>query len=244
MPKHYKPIVGHKPAVSVAELDAIEDHLENIRGELKDLFERWKLKKMDFDDWGPFISQIKRRLIEFVLHCDALPLRTPRQLIPTVRVIANDPCAFLENVGRYDPEAAAGVYGAFANRSAQHYSQLEKFEWGSGPAPAAEEIANAAHFFLAQLQEEARLFSRRGGQRLLLQQELARDLRRIFVQAGGRVTRVVRFNLDRTSEENEDGPFHAFLRLVLPPVRPFATRAGFRMTSIRILVINSEGDVD
>ena len=135
---------------------------------------------------------------------------TPRQLIPTVRAIAKDPGAFLVNLGKYDPEAVARVYRAFASRSAEHHSQLEKFEWGTGSAPPAEEIGKAAFFVLDQLREEARVISRRGGQRLALQQELARDLRRIFVHAGGRVTRVVRFNLDGTSEENEMVHFMRF----------------------------------
>ena len=66
---------------------------------------------------GALIEQVTRRLIDFALVCDAIPMRTPLKLMATVKEIAKRPAKFLSDVGSYDPEAVALVYDAFTRGS-------------------------------------------------------------------------------------------------------------------------------
>jgi hypothetical protein len=154
----------------------------------------------------------------------------------TVRAIARKPIAFLGNLGTYDPEAAAKVYGAYGSVSLENRLRLSQFEAGLGPAPPAEEIAAAAARVLCYLEAETQKDSHVGGQTLELRNELVLDLATIFKNFGGRTTRVTRFDPDRVPAHFEDGPFHGFLEIVIPAARPFAKRAGFRMQSLPSLV--------
>lgn len=236
MPRHYNAITDHVPIEYDSDLDEITAYFRAHAEDLRGLFERWALRPLESDDGDALIEQLNRRVTGFALDCNALPLRTPRQLMATVKAIRIDPEAFLRDVGRYDPEAVARVYGAYASVSVVNRTQLAGFEAGLGPAPRPDEIAAAAANILGDLEAEARAVSRVGGQPLTLQQNLAHDLARIFKNFGGRVTRVTRFYPDARPQYIETGPFHDFLELVLPPARPFAERAGFRLKSIRSLV--------
>jgi hypothetical protein len=236
MSRHYKAITNHVSLDYGAALDEIEVYLDGKGEELKALFLRWKLRVFEFDDREALIAQLKRRLTGFALDCDALPMRTPHQLRATVKVIARRPQAFLNDVGRYDPEAAARVYGAYAAVSDENHARLEKFEWGTGPAPPAGAIADAAHKVLSDLEVEMQRIACIGGQPLVLQHGLAHDLARIFRNFGGRTSRVIRYYGQRSPTHVEDGPFFGFLEIVVPPVRPFAERAGFRLKSTRSMV--------
>jgi hypothetical protein len=225
-----------------ADLERIEEICNGLGKSFLALFERWKLRTLEFDDQAALIEQVKRRLIRFALDCNALPVRSPRQIIATVRSIAEDPAAFVKEVGGYDPEASARVYGKIASRSAEHAANLERFEWGTGPAPPLDDIVRAASAVLNELEIDAQAFAKGGRQKLVLQHELTRDLAKIFEGFGGRVTRSTRFDLDRPASEREVGPFHDFLKIVLPVVQPFAMKAGLKMTSIRSLVSGLKAD--
>lgn len=238
MGRHYGAILSHVPLDYGDTLEEIGQHLVQKRQEFVDLFQRWRLGPLEFDDSSALIDQLERRLVGFVHDCCALPNRTPNQLMPTVKLIARNPSDFLRNMNRYDPEATALVYSAFGDVSEENRKELEEFEWGRGPAPQLEEIAKAASEVLAYLRGLTRQRSRRGGQHLVLQGSLVWDLARIFIGYGGRVTQINRWVDTRSPEYfSEDAPFPAFLELVLPPVRPLAAKAGFRMQSTRSMTI-------
>ncbi|WP_421693936.1 hypothetical protein [Aestuariivirga sp.] len=217
------------------DLDEIDLYFTGRDKEFVSLFERWKLRLLEFDDCAALIAQLRRRLTDFALNCNAMPLRTPRQLMPTVRAIAESPLVFLEHVGNYDPEAVARVYGAFIGDSVERSKVLEDFEWGKGPPPDLEAIAEAVVKVVNELALEISDASHRGGQRLVLQNELILDLAGIFESFGGKIVRITRFDPQRQPSYVEDGPFHQFLKIVVPPARASARRAGFRMQSIRSL---------
>lgn len=235
MPRHWKAITNHVPMDFGHDLDEIVAYFADRDREFVSVFERWKLRPLQFDEVGPLIAQLRRRLIGFALDCNALPLRTPQQLMATVKAIAKDPRTFLERVGQYDPEAVARVYGAYAGKSDERRKTLEDFEWGKGPPPPVEDIVVAANAVRARLEAELRKTSHRGGQELVLQIELILDLARIFENHGGRIKRITRLDPERRPEYVEYGPFHDFLGIVVPPARASARRAGFRMQSIRSL---------
>ena len=228
-------ITNHAPMDFGHDLDEIQAYLTERADDLVAIFQRRKLRPLEFDEVGPLIAQLQRRLIGFAFDCNALPLRTPRQLIPTVKAIAKDPATFLARVGEYDPEAVARIYGAYAGDSEERRKILEDFEWGKGDPPPVEAIVLAAKKVLADLEAEKRKTSHQGGQTLVLQNALILDLARIFENHGGRLSRNTRFVAQKLPESVEDGPFHDFLGIVVPPVRASAERAGFRMRSIRSL---------
>ena len=236
MPTHHKPIKNHAPMDYAEDLKDISDACDDFSKDFLALFERRNLRPLEFDDLAALIEQVKRRLIRFALDCNALPRRTPRQLIATVKAIAQNPYAYREEVGSYDPEASARVYGKIASRSAEYAARLEQFEWGTGPAPPLQDISEAASAVLLDLEHDARAYEKGGGQKLVLQHELTRDLAKIFEGFGGWVARNTRFDPDLRGNYDEVGPFHDFLKIVLPVARVFARRSGFEMDSIRYLV--------
>lgn len=219
-----------------SELNCIDGFCDGMSEAIHGVFARWKLRPLAFDDMAALIEQVKRHLIRFALDCNALPVRSPCQLMATVKSIAKKPFAFIEDVGKYDPEAVSRVYGKLSSRSAEKAAMLERFEWGKGPAPTVDDIVQSASQVLVDLEAEAHRFANGGRQKLVLQHKLVQDLARLFEKFGGRLTRITRFNLGMSSSEREDGPFHDFLKIVLPAVRPIARKAGFQMDSIRSLV--------
>jgi hypothetical protein len=243
MTRHYKAITDHVPIDYHAHLNRIDVYFNWKHRELVELFERRKLRELEGDDCQSLICQLKRRLTSFALDCNALPLRTPRQLMATARAIARNPLAFLKDPGKYDPEVVARIYDASAIASRENQLLLADFECRRGPPPPVEDLVTGAQKVLNDLEATAEGKSHRGGQTLALQRELAVDLARIFKAFGGRVTRITRFDQHAEAQPlyREVGPFHDFLKLVLPPAFLFAKRAGFKMKSIRSIVGMSKG---
>lgn len=237
MPRHYKAITDHASVDYHVHLNRIDVYFNWKHDELVALFKRWGFPPLEADDSEALIAALKRRASGFALECNAVPLRTPLQLMPTVRAIARRPRAFLDRVGDYDPRASAMVYGAFVGLSSDNRMLLARYEAGTGPEPPAEGIAEAANKVLCHLETKIQRNSRVGGQTLVLQRKLVRDLARIFLNFGGFISRVTRFDPESRPQYVETGPFHDFLEIVLPPAQPFAKRAGFQMKSIRSMVL-------
>lgn len=243
MPRHYKAITNHVPIDYHAHLNRIDVYYNWNRTELIKVFERWKLRELESDDCQALIDELKRRLTSFALDCIALPVRTPRQLMATAKSIARKPEAFLEDADKFDPEVVARVFDKIAGFSNEKQLLLAHFECRLGPPPPLNDVVSAARIVISNLQAVAAEKSHRGGQELQLQRELAVDLATIFQRFGGRTTRITRF--DPSAELSvlyrEDGPFHNFLEIILPPARLFAKRAGLKMKSIRSIVKMSKG---
>jgi hypothetical protein len=236
MPRHYKAVTDHGPIDYHKDLRAIARYFREKGAQFLAIYDRWKLPAPAHDDLRSLIEQVTRRLIDFALACDAIPKRTPRKLRATVREIARRPAKFLADVGSYDPEAVALVYGAFIRGSRENRLILSQFEAGDDTRPPEEDIAQAAFKVLDDLTKNIEDDPRVGGQTLILQRELIQDLAVIFVRFGGSGKRATQFMKDLPAQYIYHGPFHHFLALVLVPVRPFAGKAGFKMESIRSLV--------
>ena len=156
----------------------------------------------------------------------------------TAKAIARNPQAFLKDPGKYDPEVVAQIYDASAIASRENQLLLAEFECRRGPPPPVEDVVTGAQMVVNDLQATAQGKLHRGGQTLALQRELAVNLAKIFKNFGGRVSRITRFDQHAETQPvyREVGPFHEFLKLVLPPALLFAKRAGFKMKSIRSIV--------
>jgi hypothetical protein len=236
MPQHYKAVTDHSPIDYRKDLNSIPRHFRGKGEHFLAIYDRWKMPAPEHDDLRALIEQVTRRLIDFALTCDAIPMRTPHKLKATVKEVAKRPSEFLSDVGRYDPEAVALVYDAFTRGSPENRLIFLQFEAGLGPPPPAEAIAEAASKVLGDLAEQAKNNPGVGGQTLVLQRELIQDLAAIFLRFGGSLKRSTQFDNSVLGERVYKGPFHDFLKLVLPPVRQFARKAGFKMESIRSLV--------
>jgi hypothetical protein len=94
MTRHYKAITDHVPIDYLAHLNRIDVYFNWKARELVELFERRKLRELEGDGCQSLICQLKRRLTSFALECNALPLRTPQQLMATAQAIARNPQAF------------------------------------------------------------------------------------------------------------------------------------------------------
>lgn len=235
MPRHYKAVTDHRPIDYQKDLDAISRYSRGRGDDLRAIFLRWKLRPLEEDEIGALISRVTRRLVDFALVCDAVPMRTPQKLMATVSRIAKRPDAFLASSHTYDPEAVALLYDAFARGSPDNRLLLSLFEVGEGPPPSAKAIALAASQVQVELQTQSDNTPHVGGQTLVLQRELIQDLAVIFLKFGGSLKPSTRFNIKLPASYSYHGPLHDFLTLVLPPVRKFASRAGFKMESIRSL---------
>lgn len=244
MSRHYKAITDHRSIDYGEDLNSIERYFRGKGDSFRAISTRWKLPPPETDDVGALVEQVRRRLIEFALVCDAVPMRTPRKLMATVKEIAKRPAEFLAKVGEYDPEAVARVYSAFTRGSPENRVVLSQFEAGNGPPPSTEAIARAALQALEELQTMQAETSHVGGQKLVLQRELIQDLAAIFVRFGGSLKRSTQFDIELPAQYSYNGPFHDFLKLVLVPVRPFARKAGFKMESIRSRVAIVSKDVE
>lgn len=144
MVRHYKAVTDHTPIDFEDGLEAIESYFEGRSEEIRSIFGHWKHRPPEPDDVEALIDLTTRRLIEFALVCDAIPMRTPLKLEATVKAMAKRPAEFLANVRYYHPEAVALVYDAFTRESKENRVLLSHFEAGSGPPPPAEAIAQAA----------------------------------------------------------------------------------------------------
>ena len=180
---------------------------------------------IDHDDSDRFFDDLKEILTKFALAANAMPLRTPNMLMATVKVIGNNPRDFLQDSEKFDPEAAALVIGACGGRSSINKRLLLEYESGIGSGPPPEEIANAAEQVLVELSQKSTLQPERGRPIQVAQGELANSLAKVYLTRGGIITR----NVGRDGDQ-ETGPFHKFLELLLPAVHEIARRAGITLT--------------
>lgn len=200
----------------------IIDFTRKLRARREDIFSSLAQCGVDLcpRDRVDFMVQVRTALIEFVAACRARPLRTPRKLMPTVKLIRDDPESFLENVASYAPAAADLVYAAYRKLFSER-QDLEAFEAGLGPPPPAADIgraADAAIVFLEQVAEARR----KGRPRMELVEDLAVTLGKLFLGFDG--------HLRRTVHDKESGPFYAFLTAVAETVRPLLRNTGYTLT--------------
>lgn len=130
MPRYYKAQIEHTPLDFEREFHSISRYFRGKARDFVRIFDRWNLPHLMADDRGTLIHEVRLRLCRFVLDCDALPMRTPRKLMATVRAIARDPSAFVERHDAYDPQASASVFIRFASTSSENRMRFLLFEAG------------------------------------------------------------------------------------------------------------------
>jgi hypothetical protein len=217
------------------DIRQIEIHIKARRSEIAELLQVCSGTKLDREEEKLLLDDLRECLVRFIADCAALPLRSPNQLIATMRKIGSDPNAFNLNSDDYDPEANYRVLSAYSQISEANRKELIAFELDEGTLDPTE------LYYAAQL--AIRLFGfevanrQRGIGRPVddLQNDLARNLALIFVARGG--------SLGRTVHDIETGPFHRFLELVLEPVRQHAHRAKSSLT-INSMVRHAQRDLD
>lgn len=234
MPTVHKPVTEYQSMDYGGELTRLEGEAEQLKPALGKCFKRWFDRELEEDDYEPIIVQLKRWLTFFALKCNALPHRTPRKLVATVKHIGKNPTDFLSDMDKYDPEATARVIAACAAMSPDNRKALLAFENGEGSGPSPEDVAKAALVVLEDLEALAKSRRRGGRPELELQSQLAVALGYLFVNAGGKISRIV--------FDQESGPFHEFLELVLPLVRAHARRAGFAL-NVNTMVAKARGAI-
>ena len=242
MSRYHKAVTDFVPIDYELHLGRIDVYFDWQHKALVKLFDDWGLRPLLSDDCEALVDQLKRRLVSFALDCNSLPMRTPNQLVSTVRAILRNPSDFVEKSERYDPEVVALMLGALGGVSHEASVRVHEYELGTGSRPGREDVLEAARSVLRKLQSESSAMSNVGGQNLVLQRQLIKDLAQIFKNYGGRVTRITRFvDEDPRPRYVEGGPFHDFLAIVLPPALLFARRAGLKMKSHRSLVASILG---
>jgi len=227
MPTKYKPILNHVGLDYEVELDAIAVRVEVCWQAIREAFIKCG-KHLESDDKERIVTDIVTILTRFVLNCDALPVRTSNMMIATASEIAKNPQKFLDLSERFDPEVNAMILDAAARFSAATNASVQKFELGEGNGPPSEDIAKAASNVIQFLQRRTGTKAKVGRPYLGLQTDLAVALGRVFRNHGGKIT--------RTTHDGESGPFHEFLEVLLPAVRPFAQKAGFDLNVMTMVV--------
>lgn len=220
MPTKYKAILDHVPLDCETDLNAIAAHVERCCEAVQNLLVRCGADPQDVD-LERILTDAITILTRFALDCNALPQRTPKMLMATASKIAQNPQEFLDTSEGFDPEVNAMVWDEVVRQTSTSWVTAAKFELGIGSGPPPTEIAQAANNVRIRLKAKAGQQGR-GRPHLELQTDLALDLGRIFRAQGGRITRI--------TFDGESGPFHEFLELLLPAVRPFAKDAGFDLT--------------
>jgi hypothetical protein len=223
MPTKHPPILNHHPISSDA-LSAIDQYVGSKTPVIAEHFQKHYDIALEESDVESLTNAINEALVRFSLTSTAVPLRSPNQLVATVKKIAEEPARFLAELDRYDPEAAARVVSVYA-RNPEARDQFLRFEAGLGPPPPAEDIASAAKQFLREVEEHKGASGTRKGGRPIddLQTELAIELGRLYVGFGG--------SLGRSVHDGEYGPFHEFLEIVLPAVRQHGRLAKSSLTT-------------
>lgn len=200
----------------------IIDFARQLRGRRNEIFS--SLAKCGLDlcprDRVDFMVQLKTILISFVAACCAHPLRTPKQLLPTVILIRDNPLSFLEDIGKYSPASTDLVYAGYRKLFPLR-NDLEAFEAALGPPPAAADIARAADVVIAAVEQDAEARGR-GRPGMALVETLAVELGKLFIWFDGHLKRIVHVE--------ESGPFHTFLKVIAEPVRPLLKDTGYTLT--------------
>ena len=233
MPKRYEPELDHKPVgwgtERCGDKDVeIERLVAALRSRSKALTEPFKQCGVDLeaDDLDAFLDRLQFIIVKFVACCRAHPLRTPRKLLPTVKLIKEDPGSFLARSEDYSPEAAGLVFAEY-RRLFPGRPDLAEFEaWlvseaGSVPTLDPSDIARAADAAIAVLEQQAENWPR-GRSAMELVERFSVDLGKLFLGFGG--------HLRRTVHDGESGPFHAFLTLIAELVRDPLRDTGYTLT--------------
>lgn len=227
MPTRYKAEADHKPIRYKKDILKLRAEFNRRRRDLCEILKK-ECPAIDQSMVKDVLAWIYRDLLVFVLKCAAMPLRTPRMLMATVAIAANDPVWFLKKMDKLDPEAVARVVGTCGARSKANELALLNREIGIGTGPPPEEIRAAAVEVLARLRQDIANGGTKRRPKVELQYDLAISLGRRFVAMGGRLTRV--------TFDGETGPFHRLLEIVLvPTAKRLAKEAGFALT-IRSMV--------
>ena len=247
MPRRYKPELDHRPlrwgkvrhdshgkdqyrgrsheddgkqvADQAADVETLVGGLMQSAGKIRSAFGACGVELQD-DDLEPLIDRLQVIMVRFVAECRAHPLRTPAQLLPTVKAVQQDPGAFLERMEAYSPEGVAIVYQQY-RKLFPGKGDLAAFEAGAGPAPDKDDIKRAAEAAVLMLEQEAELQGRGRPKRERVER-LARTLGRQFTGLGG--------HLRRTVHDGESGPFLAFLEAVVGPARALVSVTGYSLT--------------
>lgn len=230
MPKAYEPELDHKPLGWGSETRGEEDTeverlvaaLRSNEGAIKDAFLKSGID-LESDDLPELLVRLQLLLIQFVAECRAHPVRTARQILPTVVETKHDPPAFLSTMETYSPEAVALVYEMY-QLIFPGKCDLEAFEWGRGPAPEAADIAIAADAAIALLEQEAKAQGR-GRPKMGLVEGLAVALSKQFRGLGG--------SLGRTYHRGglEQGAFLDFVEAIIGPARTLVALSGYSLTA-------------
>ena len=221
MPTKYKPILNHIALEYGAELDAIENHVYSCCIAIRDILVARGVPAETIE-LEVLVEQLIQILCQFAMNCDALPPKTPRKLLATIERIGKNPSEFLVKSDGYDPEAKERVLGAYAGMSPSNRQSVYKFELGNTDGMSENQLVEASRLAAEVLQKDALERKKGGPLKLDGQTSLAVDLASFFLSKGGSIARTV--------ADGETGPFHQFLELVLPAVRPFARRANFALT--------------
>lgn len=229
MPKRREPELDHKPLgwgsrprnKGDKEVALLVQALKSNRPAIRKAFKACGVA-LKADDAAALFERLQVILIKFVASCRAHPLRTARQLLPTVEAISTDPEAFLATMDTYSPEAVALVYDMYL-RLFPDRRDLQAFETGNGPAPESGDIACAADAAIAILEEEAKAQGR-GRPKMELVEDLAVALGKQFIGLGG--------NLGRTYHRSghERGAFLDFIEAVVGPARGLVRLSGYSLT--------------
>jgi hypothetical protein len=95
MPTYYKAIVDHQPVKFGGELERIEMELADLRCPMRTLFDRWCGIELNDEKLRALLESVRYSLVRFALDCNAIPLRTSRKLMATVKRISKHPADFL-----------------------------------------------------------------------------------------------------------------------------------------------------
>lgn len=232
MPTRYKPERDHRPlGWGSAERGEADPEVERLVAGLRSNTERIGGafrqcgRELAYDDLDPLLDRLQVIIIRFVAECRAHPMRTARQLLPTVKEIRQDPERFLIDVGKYSPEAVAIVYEMFLLLFPGKLD-LAAFEAGEGSVPSAHDIWAAADVAVGLLEQEAER-QNPGRPKMVLVDELAASLAGQFRGLGG--------HLRRTVSETESGPFLSFVEAVVEPARTLVGVSGYSLNPVTMV---------
>lgn len=228
MPTRYEPELDHKPlgwgsealGDKDTEVERLVSNLRANKARIVDAFQQCGVE-LQYDELPPLLLNLQLLLIKFVAKCRAHPLRTPRQLLPTVKEIRHDPQAFLDKMEDYSPEVVALVLEICLRLFPGKYD-LETFELGRGTAPDIADIAHAADVAVSVLEEDAKC-QKKGRPNMHLVDKLSVKLGKQFRGLGG--------HLRRTVHDQESGPFLSFVEAAVSPARLLVSLSGYSLNA-------------
>lgn len=228
MPTRYEPELDHKPlgwgSEALGDKDAeVERLVSNLRantGRIMEAFQQCGVE-LEADDLDPLLDRLEAIVVKFVAECRAHPLRTPLQLLPTVKEVRRDPQAFLDKMEDYSPEAVTLVLQTCLRLFPGKYD-LATFELSRGTAPNVADIALAADVAVSEMEDDAKC-QKKGRPKMDLVAKLSVKLGKQFGGLGG--------HLRRTVHDQESGPFLSFVEAVISPARRLVSLSGYSLTA-------------